>query len=581
MTFVVTLWNLKLNTDSDIVALTDAILYDPSASTHTVKGSLNQCLTGLYCEVELPINGVFNYAVLRGSGAIIYPTYHFFVESITPVASKAGVCRYRLRRDTVKDFLSEGNNSGETDPRNVMDGVFSALPYKTLETRLLVRPTTMYEASRTFLSDPVLPDDWFFVQVTAVITDANHQSDFKQYYTFVKSEAANYDNLSVRIADIGGVTYWGPALSNVINAIDDIIPNLTADSISDISISKRCPFMLKRDTDSLYQVYSLVKLDGTVITPDVTHGSGSDLQSCWWSSDTLTVFRYSDSLTFANLGWDVTYTRNSTFRDVSGIYIYSENNLEICEIPPEFFDSNDRVTMRVIPKSDHTGLTTDIRIGTMVYSIPEGKLPFTGSAWRTYQHDQMNLDRELMNLNIDRTKADAVLGASQSLVSGVMIGGLTSGAAAAASSAVGIAGNVASAYMNIDTIRKEQAAQEANVRRLNGSSYNTGYGLGYVFNSMTYQNCRISEHRPYGVTSAEIARYVKDNGYPAVGYRTVSVIPATTTGYYKGYVKRLYHTYTENGSTVTSYKFYNAELMRDFNARLSKGVKLIAQESDI
>lgn len=597
------LWyvNRRISNDSDIVDTNDCLNRGISGIPLTVKGDIYVTDTQLRFDIDVAANTAVwgcNYVILKGPDDNVGPVIRAFVDGMDPVASSANVMRLHCRRDTVKDGLAHWFD--DATAVNHMDGVFSALPSRTLETRLMVKPTTMYEATRTFLSDNVLPDGIFFVQVTAVETSGNDDeyADYVQYWTLVYGSGteAKPGTTVVPLAGDSAQMYTSPDLYDIVNNIDDLLPNVTAESIVDISVSKRSPLHIRSFTFNYGGVdqtaYTIVNLLQQYLTPTIHKDDQAPMyMNCFWCSKDANpmVKNTSDSLQVdeTNVGWEITYTRDSTFRDVSGVYIYGENNVEICEIPPEFFDSNNQVKLRIIPRLDLMGIYTDVKIGpafTTVYTIPEGHLPHTGSAWKTYQHDQMNLDRELMNLNIDRTKADAVLGASQSLVSGVMIGGLTSGPAAAASSAVGIAGNVASAYMNIDTIRKEQSAQEANVRRLNGSSFNAGYGTGYIRTSRLYGNCRISEHRPYGVTSTDIARYVKDNGYPAVGYRTVD-IGQNTTGYIRGIAKRLWCTYLEDPNDPNDvsydYQLTNAELMRDFNARLSRGVKLITQESDI
>lgn len=591
MSMYVTLYSRPISNDSDIVFGNDNVLMT-SLSSYEIKGNIEQLTTKVYSEIDLPVSQpLANYAIVKESSATTTPVYHFFIENIEPVASKAGVCRYQLRRDTVKDFVTYGIN--ETNALNTISGVFSALPFKSLDTRLMVRPTTMYEASRTFLSDNVLPDNIFFVQVTAVETSGNDNqyADYVQYWTLVigSGNAAKPGNAAIVLGGSSSKIFFSPTLYDIINNIDDILPNVTAESVVDISISKRAPLFIKTSTftysGTTYTAYTLTDILKQIIEPTVYDATGAPVYaSCWWSSNDCNpmIKNTSDTLVVDadTIGWSMVYTRDSDFKDVSDVYIYSENNVEICEIPPEMFDSSNKITIGVIPRLDLIGIYTDIRIGNTIYTMPEGHLPHTGSAWKTYQHDQMNLDREIMNLNINRTKSDAVLGASQSLVSGVMIGGLTTGGAAAASSAVGIAGNLVSAQMNIDNIRKEQAAQEANIRRLNGSSFNTGYGTGYIKTSILYGNCRISEHRPYGANSVNITRYIKDNGYPAVGYRSYSFTPGVNVGYIKGYAKMLRHTH-HSGGTITEYPFTNSDFMRDFNMRLSKGVKIISQESDI
>ena len=319
--------------------------------------------------------------------------------------------------------------------------------------------------------------------------------------------AAMTDDLQpVEVAGVAGGSKY-PTIPDIINNIEDI--GLTASVITDISISRRCPYVYGVGTSHI----SLIGL-----SPNVT------------IRNTLTSFYRLEGLDLSLYSASRTMTLTNLERDCGSVSICNEQGNGIVSVPTAW-DSDVTVDCQCV--SDYNSLTTRLSIGGYEYTLPEGHLPWTGSTWEEYRAYSLAFDRQAMEQSIQyanqRTRlgiAEAGANAISNVAMGAIGGNPLSIATGAISGAVSFGIQTWSAMEGQRIAEAEsratQALSERRVQAQPGTAYNSGYGVIYCWNAIKHPAC-IQLEMPSGLTQEIYDDYVEQFGYPAENARTYTI----------------------------------------------------------
>lgn len=372
----------------------------------------------------------------------------------------------------------------------------------------------------------------YWVQISGVDTDG----DYKRYGCFVtvpKFVQYSDPHINERLPSPNG-SY--PSINDIINNVAEITP-FTAETVKDISISRRCPYR-----------YVLATGQGTAQT--VVLGISDSIQANPSKNGTGDYLTY-DMDYMANVSlalWpkvinQITFTPTTAIR-MSGKYIVRDWNKNIIASFPVAEGS----TFYVQTFADYSGIYTLITNGKRLMTIPEGKLPYAGSGWDAYQAYSMTADRQALSNAIGYAERErnisAIGGTAEAIANGIMAGAFSgamlTGPAGAGLGAITAATGALSSVLDAETkyqIEKErltdnQALTELRAKTAMGSGYNVGYGLVYVTMTTTDDNLIIGPELPLNDSSALLTAYTDRVGYPCEGVHTLTA----GNGFYKGYM---------------------------------------------
>ena len=319
---------------------------------------------------------------------------------------------------------------------------------------------------------------------------------------------------------------------------------LTPSSIVDISISERAPTGLSVSR----QDHDILQPDGKGYEFHVWGGLNAGLnQRVGWFSSVQ-----EENMTWPALS-DMEY-------HTGAVSVYDSNDARVSSVPVQIMKEASTVKVRSI--MDLTGIITELQLpGGSRIVIPEGKLPYVGSAWSEYAVAQRSYDRENMTLAIQNAKSEATQNTMMGIANGVLTGGLIGGPLGAvggvASAGLNVAGTALELQRSERTARAQQGIQEKMIANSVGTSYNTGYGTDYI-RRCTMGACRFQVDTPAHLTQARYDSYVQEHGYPDSGVEHAQNLFAL--GYVQGYV------------TDPSIAKYHRDEM---NRQLTEGVRFI------
>jgi hypothetical protein len=172
---------------------------------------------------------------------------------------------------------------------------------------------------------------------------------------------------------------------------------------------------------------------------------------------------------------------------------------------------------------------------------PEGRLPWVGDAWRDYQNQVMNFDRNELSRVLsaidEQKKIDLFTGASDAMLTGAIAAssgnpiGMATGAGIAAAQ-FGV--NTIAGEMTADLARNQAKAKQRNKEGLMKNqpslNYQVGYGLDYFTKSSITGGAKIRIETPTAFTSTDFTNYLKFNGWPCDMYATIPL----SSGYIEG-----------------------------------------------
>lgn len=323
----------------------------------------------------------------------------------------------------------------------------------------------------------------------------------------------------------------------------DEYTGIPSDSIINVSISPRCPydytqistatpaygFNLK-DTDG-NQINALSITSGTTILRSIYELNQSDVKHSTGSAVTINLSDYE--------------------RYCGRVSIVDEYNNMIAEIPTDYFDSFNNLTLNVNSISDITGIYTIITMGSIVYTIPEGQLPWVGDNWTDYVSRSLEYDRSMMYQNLKDLKATHELNQMNTIAStatnagfAVLMAGMGGASSLASKGAVvggtgaGIAGGIISylaeeeQYKNQKkSIKAKQAINEKAVKSNPSVNFQTSYGLDYLYKGFNIGGMSVVIELPSNYTESDFNNHVALFGYPCFKYCTHSM---ATPGYIQG-----------------------------------------------
>lgn len=414
---------------------------------------------------------------------------------------------------------------------------------------------TMQYTSRRFLFD-TMPDDSTLRHIHWVSITSSSEGSLEIYGfpIYVSTSNPIIPNLYRVEYKLNGTLQSFPSLYDLIDGSMLTTIGITADTITDISITRSRPIACQLVYDSSQGVYYF---DATNMNPSkLTTGD---------TTGKYAVYK----MTQTNAGWSVptdtlTIQLSESELACGQIAIRDTNNSNLAMIPTSYADTDRRLYLahrctidfaQIYDRVYVTDSTFDTENAYAVYQIPNTHLPYVGSAWDTYKAYSMSYDREAMEFGIDQANRQM----QASLVSqGIgMVASVASGnVAGMVSSAAGMATTYKNAQMAEQATRFNQDLSERRVQAQPGNGYNVNYGLAFLINEITSPICVIIS-MPTGITDTIFSEFVRDFGYSNEGEYEQTI----TYGFYQGTV---YSTPTLTGPR------YN-ELINAFN----RGIRLV------
>lgn len=384
----------------------------------------------------------------------------------------------------------------------------------------------------------ICPEECYWVQASGL--DSNNEV---QIYGFF-----------VKYAGVGAIDFYPdgvainasenkvyPTVRDLFKSISDTLPGLTAQTLIDVSISKRCPFYFESgDADYGTRNYIQLKLTsgGSAVEPTKVNTNGTYVYDLTPSNPLEilgTLFNFaSESVELDLSNYEI---------DCGTVSVMDWNKNSVMEIIPT---DSDALTITANMYMDVSGVYTIITSGDQQITLTEGKIPYFESTWDTYRAYQMDTDRMAMNNAIEyarqQAELDAITGVMNTAINaattGVMAGAVSGSGLAGAG--VGIASQIAGTAVSLYASDRQrqltelkakndyELSQKKAVQRPQ-TAYNTAYGIVY---------CNLNEKNPLRVTiavpnhldSAYYAAWCGDMGYPAEGVKNVTI----GYGYYQG-----------------------------------------------
>lgn len=356
-----------------------------------------------------------------------------------------------------------------------------------------------------------------------------------------------YMNFGVLDFAIGGVpcddtgTKYYPTVRELFKSVSDTLPGLTAQTLIDVSISKRCPFLYEQQNTQLPST-KYIQLKKLIGSPTIAPGKINNNGAYVYDLTPDNALEVIDTL-FQPASTTVTLDLSNYEIDCGSVAIMDWNKNSVMQIMPT---DSDALTITASMYVDLSGVYTIIRSGDQQITITEGKMPYFENTWDTYRAYQMDTDRMAMNNSIEyarqQAELDAVTGVMNTAISaastGVMAGAITGskGAAVGVGILSQVAGTTVSLYAS-DRARQLSELKAENDFKLSQkkaiqqpqTAYNLGYGQIY---------CKLNEDNPLCVTisvpnhldSAYYSAWCSDMGYPAEGVKNTTV----NYGYYQG-----------------------------------------------
>lgn len=316
-----------------------------------------------------------------------------------------------------------------------------------------------------------------------------------------------------------------PSIQDLLSNVADIL-GTTASSVLDVSVSERCPYKTIVTTATASCIN--LEVSGAAVIPTSPSGTTKYVYDLDSVSDEGPFEQWTESKTI---------TLSTLEQGCGTVTVRDSSGASVAEIPARY---GSPLTMSVTCISDLTGVSTVIESGGYLITLPEGHLPWNGTAWEEYRAYSMSYDRQAMENTIDFTSQRQSVALAQSAASSIQsaatgfIGGDPLGAVAGA---VGGAASFAiSAYATAEDTRistaEARATQALAERRAEGqpsTPYNPGYGLAYIIRGYLYPSS-IWVEMPAGLTESIDSDYTACFGYPAEGLRSINV----QEGYIKG-----------------------------------------------
>ncbi len=359
-------------------------------------------------------------------------------------------------------------------------------------------------------------------------------------------------------------------------SLNDLLVNantgITASEIISINVSNRCPYNVECGTSpqhsdpGIYLTYvsSGIKqyVEAQVYTSGTSHAYYQVARGIMLGSIPIIKLLHSETL-------EMTITLAQTYMGYFSVRDGGKNvvgSIDTRYTEPVTGTTNRKLSVTVQTISDGVSLYTELILsdGTVI-RYPEGNVPFAGDAYKEYSIAQMAYDREMLSINQERVKTNAVTGIVASLTNGA-IASIGNGGLGAATAGVGAIGTAVETMSSLRLTEKEQEAKEKLMRDTPDNAYQTGCGYSYIINILRERGATIELNYPTGITDAELTYFTRSYGYPVTDYQaTVSM--SDISGATEGFLKML------RVDQVTIWRKANGgEYRRIFTKQLKNGI---------
>jgi len=444
---------------------------------------------------------------------------YYDVLAVREISRKSSVLQFTVTYNPISSLLTSGSS---------LYGWFERTPTKIYPSARINIATDTLKQSRFISLDNIqqvgtLNDYYVQIVSRSGSSEKTEPSTLTMYGTFVqyysRHPAAAVEPALMTTKDS---SKYFPTLGAIINDIDEKL-GIVADEIVDISVSARCPWDFKYESQNKYD---FLKNNGDVLTPDfdndgrngkvIINGSGIGRKLATPSTITLT----------------------DKERYTGTVNIVSQTGNVIATIPTEYFGPDNTLYYRWQTYADYTGVYTIVTYANQMVIIPEGKLPWVGDSWATYAARSMEFDREAMLHAVQNSREQLYIDIASG-VSGAILTGTVG--AASGSGPIGVGAGIAQAGIDIVTaaarqqmaerdIRFQQQLLEARVKAAPSSHYQTSYGLDYMRASDYGQRLGIRIDTPANLTDEDFNQHMAQFGWPLNRLATVGI----TDGYIKG-----------------------------------------------
>lgn len=421
----------------------------------------------------------------------------------------------RTSTDTARSIRFEISACGPSSllhKGDAIKGIYSRLPTNecTYMMRSVISSALVYSRD---VDLPKLPTyngkQVFWVQISSTrdpFGETPREDTINRLGVFV----AVGSDLGTMISLSDGVGYY-PNLRDIISNPEYL--GLTASTITDISISCRCPYT--------------VSMSGNTITAGgVTANYTSTAGTAQFKAYAL------DHLTspLPTTAQTVAVTLSAIERGNGTITLRDEDGSNLADLSGSWGDT---ITATVQCVADFTAIYTFITINGYNFTIQEGHLPWVGSSWSEYRAYSLAYDRQSMENSINYANQRVAVRVAEGAASASTNLALSAAGGTPASMVTGLASTFASTALSTWAAYKEQSIYEAEQRASQrlaerramgqpGTAYNTGYGLIYCW-LCNVQPANIQVEMPAQLTEAMDADYAANFGYPAENVRTYAM----------------------------------------------------------
>lgn len=406
-------------------------------------------------------------------------------------------------------------------------GAFTRLPTNVCPYLQRQAITSSLEHTRT-VQLPHIPDygtaSVFWLQVTSLKTSGDYLR--LGYFVCVGSDGSTDTRLQCKALGTTEQDAYYASLNEIMTEPETYI-GVTASQIVDISISSRCPWGTY--ASGAYYMLASDYLTSGYIWPTQIIGA-----TYAYNLDKLYATSGSEPTEYAAT---ITVTLSAMERASGTVTIRDENSASVGTIPTAYGST---ITAKVSVISDWTGVTTYVDYGGYRVAIPEGHIPWSGTAWSEYRAYSLAYDRSAMELSIGysnervatqlaQSAASTIQSAAMGFIGGDAVGGATGVIGGVTSYAISSWATLKDSDISTREARSTQLLAERRVSGQPATPYNAGYGMIYC------QLCQRSPasiwvEMPAGLTASIDADYTACFGFPAEGLRSVTI----QEGYIKG-----------------------------------------------
>jgi len=490
---------------------------------------------GPILDVALPWDGAFANANIVKIGDRCYD-----IVGIDDVTYSEKTIRMRLMYNAVTSLLRKDING-----KIILEGWWERAPIPSPTGGQIAITNDTFKPKRTeffYVNEPTSTGfkQYYYQVVTNRSIETGEEGKLSIYAGFVSYRP---DILS---SSISGARFIGQSrntwfthigLRDMISALPTIL-GVPADSIMDLSITPRSPFEFV-DADAL----NFIKNNGNIAEFRKLREPGQEYYGY------ATVSLQTNYLA-THEPYVATMTGITEFEKYCGsFYLVDERGNEIMKIPNEYI-VNDSLTIPAHTVCDITGIYTIYEICGKQYMVPEGKLPFIGSAWNDYNIRSREYDREALTRAVENARAQRDIDMINSIGNSMLTLGLagatnpTGAVAGIAQMGLGIATSELTLRLNERNLYAEQNAKEGLIKNSPSQNYQSGNGLDYLFKSYKYGGTHIRLDMPANTDESAFYDYIKYRGYPCGMYR---VLELPSDGYIKG---NIYNDFSAIGNAV-------------------------------